>query len=134
MPARSPMFLMIIWVWVCKRFMICSCEVDRCAGVKNGGGVLLNADCAFFYRHGKTCDLDIQSGLDCPIIFQPTDKGMTLYVEEGWIHHSESVRYKDRRYSTQSGWSSPIQCGKCDTAIGLAHWMGCSRSSMKRGM
>ena len=105
-------------------------------GVKNGGGVLLNADCAVLMSAWK----DVQSrhpNHDWTVqLFssQQTD-GMTIYVEDGWIHHCELgkiTRVIDIPLSL--GGRAQYNVENAMAAIGLAHWMECSVQSMKTGV
>ena len=105
-------------------------------GVKQGGGVLLNADCAVLMAAWK----DVQSRHpqhDWTVqLFSSQQKdGMTLFVENGWIVHADLgpiVQIVDIPLSL--GGRAQYNVENAMAAIGLAHWLGCSVSSMKDGV
>lgn len=105
-------------------------------GVKQGGGVLLNADCSVLMAAWK----DVQSrhpqkDWTVQLFSSHQRDGMTLFVENGWIVHVDLgpiVQIVDIPLSL--GGRAQYNVENAMAAIGLAHWMGCSVSSMKEGV
>jgi cyanophycin synthetase len=105
-------------------------------GVKNGGGVLLNADCEILMKAWQ----DLQSkhfdrNWTVQFFSSKQKKGMTLYVEEGWIYHVDLgriTRVVDIPLSL--GGRAQYNVENAMAAIGLAYWMGCTVQSMTAGV
>ena len=105
-------------------------------GVKNRGGVLLNADCAVLMSAWENVQ-SRHTDRDWTVqLFSSQQKdGMTLYVEAGWIHHTDLGKItKVVDIPLSLGGRAQYNVENAMAAIGLAHWMGCSVQDMKAGV
>ena len=105
-------------------------------GVKDGGGVLLNADCEVLMKAWQDVQLRHPDRNWMVELFSSTQKsGMTLYVEDGWIYHvdlGQITQIVDIPLSLDGRAQYNVE--NAMVAIGLAHWMGCTVQSMTAGV
>ncbi len=105
-------------------------------GVKEGGAVLLNADCTVLMKAWEELQLrHPERTWSVELFSSHQQSGMTLYVENGWIVHRETgpIVQVNTIPLTLEG-RAQYNVENAMAAIGLALHIGCSVQSMREGV
>jgi cyanophycin synthetase len=105
-------------------------------GVKEGGEVFLNADCAVLMRAWEDMQSRHPNRSWKSSLFSSTQReGMTLYIDNGWIVHQGLGKVVEvSEIPLTLGGRAQYNTENAMTAIGLAYAIGCTTDAMKQGV